>query len=403
MSRVETAVAEASVRVVTDADSVSALSGAWEHIWRSCQGNRTPFLSFAWVQAWLRHYGATIRPYVLVVEQNCRVVCIMPLAIASCRLGGFGLNVLETLGGQSRNIVALVAPGTEQVAARAVAAHLLSGPLARGVCIRLDLVPSGTPFLDGLSHLLSQGGAAVSVRDVSRAPYVPLPALWDDYLQSLGRRRRKVLGRAQRSLDRVHRDQVVRWLQSEEVPAGMEHLFRLHQERWSREGIRGLFSDADARSFHLDVARSFDRLGWLSLSLMELDGRTVSAHLAVVLDRTVYLLRSGRDPSLGAYSIGHLHELRLFRYWIAAGMVEADLLRGAEPYKFYWTRNYRTYVQLLAAARPGPSRLVLETIRAWLWLVTFLQARHSPRELLAYISLRWTEARERRKMGIEDL
>jgi hypothetical protein len=112
------------------------------------------------------------------------------------------------------------------------------------------------------------------------------------------------------------------------------------------------------------------------------------------------MLRSGRDLALAEFSIGHLHDLRLFRSWIAAELAEADFLRGAEPYKFYWTRNSRTYVELVATGGRGSRVLSPRVVRAWLWFARFAAARHSPRELFAYLSLRRREARERRLMGV---
>jgi CelD/BcsL family acetyltransferase involved in cellulose biosynthesis len=181
----------------------------------------------------------------------------------------------------------------------------------------------------------------------------------------------------------------------------MVELFRLHQARWAGAGIRGLFTLEANRTFHLDLAREFERLGWLDLTAYLLDDHMVSVHLCAVLDGVVYLLRSGRDPALARYSVGHLHELRMLRSWVAAGLYEADLLRGAEPYKYYWTRKQRTYVELYVSAFRGARAAPLRLENSWRWLVRFLRARHSARELWSYVVLRRREARERRRMGVE--
>lgn len=404
MSHVEPSGAEAlaTVRAVTSVDGVAGLADAWRQLWQTCGGRRTPFLSFEWAQAWLRHCGAAYRPHVVFVELNGSPAGIVPLVLTPFRIGRCGFDVLETLGGQSCNAIALVAPGKAREVADAVAGHFHDQFLRRGLRLRLGLVPSEAPFLEALSDALRAHFPAVrlSCRSVSIAPYVPLPAFWDDYLQSLGRRRRKVLGRAQRRLDCTFHSQEVRWLRGEEVETGLNDLFRLHEARWADVGIRGLFNAEASRLFHLDVAREFERRGWLDLSVLTLDERTVSVHFAAILDRCVYMLRSGRDPSLADFSIGHLHDLRLFRAWIAAGIAEADFLRGAEPYKFYWTRNYRTYVELIACGGKGSRVFSPRVVRAWVWFTRFAAARHSPRELFAYLSLRRREARERRLMGV---
>ena len=270
MSHVGTAGAEAvvSVRAVTSVEGVAGLADEWRQLWQACKGRRTPFLSFEWAQAWLRHFGPTHPPHVIVAELNGSPVGIVPLVLAPCRIGRCGFDVLETLGGQSCNAIALVAPGKASDVADAVAGYLRDTFMRGGLRLRLGLVPSSAPFLEALSDALAARapGVRLSCRPVSTAPYVPLPAFWDDYLQSLGRRRRKVLGRAQRQLDRAFRSQDVRWLHGEEVEAGMNDLFRLHEERWAEVGIRGLFGREVSRRFHIDVAREFDSRGWLDLS-----------------------------------------------------------------------------------------------------------------------------------------
>ena len=391
------------VRAVTGADGVAGLAGQWRALWQACRGRRTPFLSYEWADVWLRHFGSRVTPHVIVVEQDERVIGIVPLALAPYRIGGLGFDVLESLGGQSRNIIALVAPEKTQVVADAVAGHLGDRARRSRLRLRLDLVPSEEPFLAALTDSLRRcpAGVRLTCRTASTAPYVPLPAYWEDYEQSLGRRRRKVLHRAQRDVDRTFAGQEFRRLGGEQLDAGMKELFRLHQARWAGEGIRGLFTHEASRSFHLDIAREFERLGWLDLSAYLLDGRMVSVHLAAVLDGVVYLLRSGRDPALAGYSVGHLHELRMLRSWIEAGLYEADLLRGAEPYKFYWTRNYRTYVELYAVSNRSMLRASVRLDRFWRRTVRFLQARHSVREVWSYIVLRRRETQERRRMGIK--
>jgi len=390
-------------RTVSDLEGVAGLAGEWRRLWQACRGRRTPFLSFEWVEVWLRHVGPQVKLHVIVVEEGGCAIGIMPLVLAAYRIGGLGFDVLETLGGQSRNIMALVAPDRTRVVADAVARHLGEEARQGGLGLRLDLVPSEEPFLVALSESLKgpPAGMRLTCRAVSLAPYVPLPAFWEDYVHSLSKRRLKVLRRAQRDVDRAFTSQEFRRLEGAQVEAGMSELFRLHQARWAGVGIRGLFTHEASRAFHLDVAREFERLGWLDLTAFLLDGRVVSIHFGAVVDGVVYLLRSGRDPALAAYSVGHLHELRMLRSWIEAGLREADLLRGAEPYKYYWTQNQRTYVELYAVSLRGARAVPLRLERTWRWLVRFVRARHSVRELWSYLMLRRREARERRKMGLE--
>jgi CelD/BcsL family acetyltransferase involved in cellulose biosynthesis len=390
------------VRVLTTILDIDQAAESWHTLWDRCRGARTPFLSFEWVRTWASHYAEDGSLYVIIVNDGEAVVGIMPLVWTRYRIGPFLLTALETAGSESRNLIALVAPGAEEVVARNVATHLAQEVLARGRVLRLALVPSDTPFLHELDAALSRFGSrvAVGLSTASFAPYVPLPAVWEDFQLSLGRRRRKVLGRAQRKLDRLSGEVRVRTPHLQDVPRVLQDLFRLHEERWAEAGIRGLFHDERSRAFHLDIAGTCDRLGWLEMSDMQIDGTTVSAHFVLALDGAAYLMRSGRDIRYADYDVGHLHEYHLFRQWIALRLREVDFLRGAEPYKFYWTRNYRVYNDLLVVRNWSFGAVSLLCARSWLRLSRFLSHRHPPREVIAYIRARRATRKELRNMGI---
>jgi CelD/BcsL family acetyltransferase involved in cellulose biosynthesis len=390
------------LRVLTTIAEVDGAAESWRALWSRCEGARTPFMSFEWVRTWAKHYAGDGRLYIIVVSDGDEVLGIMPLVRTHYRIGPFSRTVLETAGSESRNMVALMVPGAAPEVACDIATHLAAGPLVRGAALRLTLVPSETPFLSALADALgwSRPQAVWGRRTVSFAPYIPIPANFEDFELSLGRRRRKVLGRAQKKLNRLFRDVRIRTASGHDAPRALEELIRLHEARWLEAGIRGLFHDERNRAFHLDVVRECDRLGWLDLSEMLLDGAIVSSHFALVLDGITYLMRSGRDTSYAAYDVGHLHDYALFRGWTTAGGREVDFLRGAEPYKFYWTRNYRAYVELLAVRGGRFCSVSLRCTRMWVRVSRFLAHRHPPRELLAYVKSRRAEKRELRKMRI---
>ncbi len=271
-----------------------------------------------------------------------------------------------------------------------------------GVVLRLDLVPSEHEFLTELVDALGGVDPGVDVRlsVASFAPFISLPPTWEEFEASLGRRRRKLLGRANRKLARTHSDVQVVNAGVAELPHAMDELFRLHEARWAAAGIRGRFDDVRNRTFHLAVARECERMGWLQISQMLVDGRTVSSHFVLILDGVAYFMRSGRDVSYADYEIGHLHDRALLQEWIADGLHEADLLRGAEPYKFYWTRNYRVYKELLVVRGGGAGSVRLSMARIWLRLARILSHHHTPREFLYYVRAGRKTKDELRRMGI---
>lgn len=390
------------VRVVTRLHELVELSSDWRELWRRCEGNRTLFLDFDWVRLWSEHYELDGLLRILVVSQDSHVSGIVPLVVHRYAVGPFGLDVVETLAGQSRNVVGLVEPGAVEDVARTVAAFIDENMLSHGTSLRLSLVPDGSPFVDALLSTLSShgyGGSTIT-RVMSRAPYVPLPVSWDDYRRAMSHRRRKVLRRAAKSLETEH-DVVFQDCSENEIPWAMEALYDLHQRRWQGTGMRGLFADARAREFHTAVAHAHAGSGLIRVSVMLVDEVPVSSHFVGVLDGVAYLMRSGRDESYARYSIGHLHDINLFQRAIREGLREADFLRGAEPYKFYWTQRYRTYNDTLVAGRIARGVVPVWLVQLWLSMAQFLEHRHTIPELVGILRVRRWESRERKRMQLD--
>ena len=134
---------------------------------------------------------------------------------------------------------------------------------------------------------------------------------------------------------------------------------------------------------------------------MLVDDKPVSAHFIGVLDGVAYLMRSGRDESLARYSVGHLHDINLFQRSIREGLKEADFLRGAEPYKFYWTQRYRSYSDTVVVGRATHGVVPVWFARLWLRVAQFLEHRHTLGELIGILRARSWDARERKRMGLD--
>ena len=86
---------------------------------------------------------------------------------------------------------------------------------------------------------------------------------------------------------------------------------------------------------------------------------------------------------------------------IMEGLHEADFLRGAEPYKYYWAKKCRMYNELVVSGRAGLGTMPVDLVRLWLKISQFLEHRHTPRELVAILRIRRREARERKRMFVD--
>jgi len=385
------------IRVLSTLGELERARDSWESLWSRCT-NRSPFLCFDWVYAWAQTCGVGHRLHILVMERGKEVVAIVPLVIVRHPLGPVSLSALETAAGDSRNMIALVGPGNEQAAARAFADYLRGSTLEGVTCLWLRLVMPGSPFFRELHlQMASRGGIGWRVRSSSAAPYILLPRDRDNRWPGLSSKRRSRLKTMEKRLEAGHQVSF-QDCHDEQVAPAMDELYALHQQRWNAAGIDGMFGNPQVRRFHTLAARWLDQRGLGRVNRMTIDGEAVSSHFVLVLDGVLYLLRSGRTLAYQEYSIGHLHDLFLFREAVKAGLAEVDFLRGAEPYKFYWTRNQRAYVDVVATLGKGCGTLPAPCVAVLLRVAEFTRHRHTARELAAIIGVKWRQARELRRM-----
>ncbi len=385
------------VQVISSLSGLEQARGLWESLWNVCE-HRTPFLSYDWVCTWAAIYGEERRLNILVITRGDEASAIVPLALVRHSCGVFSIDALETAAGDSRNLIALVRPGAEGIAVRAFCEYLRDQLHRDTECAHIKLVPSDAPFLEVLRSVVAMDHELdLSLRRSPAAPYVRLPDEWGDYWRMLSGARRKTLRRMYKRLTEKHRVSFEHCVGSDALLA-MEELYRLHQRRWKAVGIRGLFGDECSRSFHTTMVRNLQARGWVEVTRLRIDGEAISVHLVLILDGVLYFLRSGRVLRYQEYSIGHLHDMMMMQRAVGKGIREVDFLRGTEPYKYYWARDDRTYVDLVITRRTRRIVRRASVVAAMLRLSAFVEHRHTPSELLAILRIRRREAEELRSI-----
>jgi CelD/BcsL family acetyltransferase involved in cellulose biosynthesis len=172
----------------------------------------------------------------------------------------------------------------------------------------------------------------------------------------------------------------------------------LHQSRWRYVNARGIFSDTRMKEFYADIAEQFMITDWLDFSYLAVDGEMASGEFGYVHGNKFYAATTARDIAYSEYGIGHLHHMCIIKNAIENNLHELDFLKGDEPYKFYWTKTARKYLQIIMVYRgrcPGFRVKFLNTV------VRFQELRqYSLREMYYLYVLKKKEQREKRKMGL---
>ena len=286
----------------------------------------SPFLSPPFLRPWAASFAADRGPRVARWERNGRVDELLFLCRRPADPGW------ELLGGEDVADVldAVVADGLERdfwAAFLGSAADLLSdGPLV------LPNVVDGSATLPALVELCAGAGLALRVAETDRAPYVPLPASFDAYLEALGSKERHELRRKMRRAEAALPGLSFRTSASpDELSRDLSVFIDLH--RRSSPAKRAFMTDRMAAFFRETAARFF-ALGQLRLSILSGDRGEAAAAFQIESGGVRMLYNSGFDPDVRGANPGVVLVAHSIREAIDRGLGEFDFLRGTERYKY---------------------------------------------------------------------
>jgi len=391
-----------TIRVVTEAREFESLAPVWDSLLEKCRDDSSMYLTHEWLSTWWQHLGEGKRLNLLLIEKGQEVIGIVPLARNEYRIGPFKLDALESITWTNCNYVGLILPEHRPEVVAALLAYLAENLRGVSLILRLSLIPEDSQFLSALRRNCArfERSLVIEEKEKALAPYITLPATWDEYFSSLGRRRRKILNSTLRALEKEHSIVEFQQFTADSLEEGLSRFFDLHQERWRAVGLRGSFTDPRDREFYREVARKFLNRNWLHFSRLTIDGDVASALFGCIYNHKFYAITEARNIRYARYNVGHLHDMEVIKDAIRRNLREFDFLQGDEPYKFYWTKSARRYMQVIIVKRGFLPALRLRLLRIFLRLYDIRQ--YSPREIYRLYRIIRRERKELKQMGLAE-
>ncbi|MFY3744145.1 GNAT family N-acetyltransferase [Anaeromyxobacter sp. Red801] len=325
-----------AVRCSTDAARLDALRPEWSALLEQA-GLPTPFLSWEWLAAWRRHFGAR-RP-LRILEARDAAGALAGLLVLSGR-PGLGARRWQLLGNgvtgaDGLDVLARPAEASAVRAAIAAAALDLDGWDA----LELEDLPCGSPTVAALRAAAAARGVRARVERRFACPGFAVAGTWDAHLRGI--RRRETFGRRVRWLARQPGYRIEVATRPEEAPGAMADFLRLHRLRWAGEGGSYGIPPGAPEAFHLEVAPLLAARGWLRLYRLFVDGEAIAAVYGLEAGRRFLYYQSGYDPRWASRSPGMVLVGRTVEDAYARGLADYDFLRGEEPYKLDWAADRR--------------------------------------------------------------
>jgi CelD/BcsL family acetyltransferase involved in cellulose biosynthesis len=251
--------------------------------------------------------------------------------------------------------------GCEDKIANALAAAIAAGVFGSWDEVVLPMMSGDTAMPDRLVEAFRAAGYNAESTVTAGAPYIPLPATWDEYLQQLPSKQRKNLKRQLRLFDRWSGDttELECIASPAELERGMKILIDLHHARWAGDQQTGVFRAPLFLRFHEEMMRRLAEQGAVEILVLRARGEPVAAIQSLIWAGKVSTYQTGRRIDVPEQlSVGAVVFALAIRRAIEQRRREFDMLADAVHYKLQLTEQVRPLVQVRAVRR-----CIVEVIR----------------------------------------
>ena len=313
-------------------DEFLQLEEPWNKMVEQDQSS-TVFSTWEWLATYWKYFGGQLRLKVLVLENQGKLVAAAPLCVKT----DDGTRRLQFIGTPYLDYSDFVSTIGEH-GTRRLLEHIARED--SWDLIELDQLPQGSPTPDLLSATFDSAAFSASRWVCEVCPYITLPSDWSAYREkhvTVARKASYYLRKLRKAVDlQVYRKVGLR-------DPLMDVVFRLHQNRQKDLGHGGLFAVPRMQDFHRELAHKLSLKDRLLLSTLVADGVPISAIYGFTYREWYGAYISGIERSLSKFSPGLVHLALLIKELIESKLVrEFDLMRGAEPYKFFLAHEKKT-------------------------------------------------------------
>jgi CelD/BcsL family acetyltransferase involved in cellulose biosynthesis len=309
------------VRVELSGDARDFLARDWSDLARADPAG-TFFHTPAYLKLYWEELGAGELLLAFAEEGGGAVgACAFELVDGTLRFLG-GTEVTDYLG-------PVAVPGAEERVAKELVGALVAG----GGWTAADLrgLPRDSPWLAALAHAATGAGVAVQERDDSTAPFLELPATFEEYLAALPGKLRHEIRRKGRRLDEELGGRRLVVATPETLNEGLDLFVGWHR---ASEGPKGKFMQPGMEIFFRRLGEAFAPGGEFRLGFLEAGGRRMAGAIAFRYGGTTYLYNSAFDRSRGDLAPGMVLVGDLIEDAIAGGCHAFDMLKGDLSYKY---------------------------------------------------------------------
>ncbi len=334
----------------------------WEKIGREwnevlCQSaSNSIFLTWEWLYTWAECFpDEKRRLFILLVYMNNELVGIAPWCIRHAQLGFIHLRQIEflgTLGASSDYLDVFSKKGREREVAVEIYQFLLGEVSSAWDSLMLEDVPSNSLFLLHFADKVEEDGKYVEITRGAFCPYVSLPESTDDLMATLSQNRRHQYRRDLKILQSpnnvLHQSFV-----GKQIEPVLDDFVSFFSDK------KG-YSNDSFFSFLKKFALKSVENRWVQIDMLMSDTSKIACFYQLRYQDSVFGYLMVTDKSFNPkLSVGNILLGLCLEKAISEKISIYDFLRGTEAYKFHWTNQGKSSLNLFLCQRKIPALLTV--------------------------------------------
>jgi CelD/BcsL family acetyltransferase involved in cellulose biosynthesis len=355
-----------------DVGLVDRIAEDWRSLLERSSGNE-PFYGPEWVGAYLRAFTPPGELLLLTARTEGRLDAILPLMDQRtwfCGIPARKLTSANNVHCCRFDLVRCAGPAGEH-AAKALW-ECLRESTDWDVIELLDVPDGGSVEL--LLEAAEKDGFLTGKWASIRSPFVPLSGLGATGAVPKRSHFRQNLRRTTRRAEALGPLRLSRFDCAD--PVALERFFDLEKSGWKGKSGTAIACGASTRRFYTEIAHAAERLGYLSLYLLEFGQTLVAGQFGLTYKGRYCVPKIGYDESYAGYGPGHIMVNAVLRDCVQRGLHEFDFLGPKMDWKSEWASEERAHSHCYVF-RAGLYGQALYTAKLRV-MATLRKAAHTP-------------------------
>jgi CelD/BcsL family acetyltransferase involved in cellulose biosynthesis len=350
-------------------DRLSSLKDIFDSF-AAVQHSYNPWHQFAWYELLITSFGLGDFLHIIEISKNGMVVALVPLMVKREKFKNLvWLNKVLIIGNHVTpiNNFIICHPDDDNVADYIdCILEYLYGHFRDWSLLQADGLAVETATCSTFERIVRQRCLPMRICISFKNAYIDnISCSGDEYMQQRSKNTKNLIKKKRKRIEEKGKVRLEVLSASEEIEAGINAYYLIREKSWKAP-------DADS-AFNLAFWRHAVGQSWLKVALLYVDETPVASLIALIYNKTAYLLETNYDEEYFEFSPGQIIHHDFIKFLIdVAGVREINTLRGAQTYKKSWFPQERDRLEFMLFNKDLKGRMLNLLIN---WILPLLKYR----------------------------